>query len=96
MSDDEINRRELIVKAPGAAGTATTLTGVVPPMARTSLNLPSGFQSEAPPFAANWHRELSEITQLNLAHDAPELDKEEVKERHRIYSYPYREAGASG
>ena len=83
MSDSEINRRELI-KAAGAAGAAGTLVGVVPASAQTSPALPAGFQNEGQPFAENWHRELSEITRVNL--DA-EFDAEEVRERHRIYCY---------
>ena len=75
MSDHEINRRSQAQASGAAAG---KLAGA---------SVPAGFQDQAPPFAANWHRQLSEVTQVDFRQDAPELDKEEVKERHRIYCY---------
>jgi tRNA(Arg) A34 adenosine deaminase TadA len=88
MSESEkINRRDLIVKTAGAAGAAGALVGVAPALAQTLQPLPPGFDTQAAPVAANWDKQLNEVVNIDFQIDAPELDQEAVKERHRIYCY---------
>lgn len=86
MSDGNgINRRDLIVKTAGAAGVAGTLGGVAPALAQTPP--PPGFDTQAPPFAENWRRQLNQVVSIDFSRDAPELAQEPVRERHRIYCH---------
>ena len=48
--------------------------------------LPPGFKDQ-PPLKENWNRPLSQIVEVDLRKDAPELADPAVQERHRIYCY---------
>jgi tRNA(Arg) A34 adenosine deaminase TadA len=78
---DNINRRHFLLKTAEAAGTAGALGGATLAAAQTLP--PPGF-ADQPPFADRWEKPLRDIVNVP---QAPELQNEAVKERHRIYCY---------
>jgi len=78
-----LNRRDFLVTTTGAASAAGALAGVSPALAQTP-DIPQGF-ADQPPLKKYWQMKLSDIVEVDLKQDAPELADEAVKERHRIY-----------
>ena len=85
--DEKINRRNMIVTAAGAAGTAALARGLSgPASAQAPAEPPAGFADQKP-FREFWQKPLSEVVDVNPRKAAPELAEEAVRERHRIYCY---------
>ena len=85
MSDrDQINRRDFIVTTAGVASSASALAGATLTTAEAQTSPPPGFDAQEP-FAKNWGKPLREVVHVDPIVAAPELAKEAVKERHRIY-----------
>jgi hypothetical protein len=77
----------MIVTTSGAAGTVALAGGALSPaLAQTPTEPPAGFADQKP-FKAFWHKQLSDVVNVDLKKVAPELADEAVKERHRIYCY---------
>lgn len=87
-ADRDINRRDLIVKGAGAAGSASALSAASLAPAAAAEPLPPGFADQAP-LRANWDKALNAVADVaaDLRRDAPELAEEPARERHRIYCY---------
>src|SRR5947209_7002782 len=81
-SEDEINRRNLIVGTAGAIGAV----GLVAGSDEAAQPLPPGF-ADATPLIEYWYKELNQVVAVDLTTDAPELTDPGMQERHRIYSY---------
>ena len=84
-SDDEINRRNLIVGTAGAIG-AVAGSGLMAGSAEAAQPLPPGFADQKP-LIDFWNKELNQVVAVDLTKDAPELADPGMQERHRIYSY---------
>ena len=84
-SEDEINRRNLIVGTAGAIG-AVAGSGLVAGSAEAAQPLPPGFADQKP-LIDFWNKELNQVVAVDLTKDAPELADPGMQERHRIYSY---------
>jgi tRNA(Arg) A34 adenosine deaminase TadA len=88
MSNDEINRRDLLVTtvSAGAAG-AMTSAQVTSALAETAQP-PPGFADQKP-LVANWDKPLSAMVDVSaqIRKDAPDLADPAGCERHRIYCY---------
>ena len=84
-SEDEINRRNLIVGTAGAIGVVAG-TGLAPGLAQAAQPLPPGFDGQKP-LIEYWNKELNQVVEVDLRKDAPELAEPAVQERHRIYCY---------
>src|SRR4051812_22677710 len=82
----DLNRRDFLVSTRGAAGAAGALAGISPALAQTPVPIPPGFADQAP-LKKYWELRLSDIVDVDLTRDAPELADEAVKERHRIYCF---------
>jgi tRNA(Arg) A34 adenosine deaminase TadA len=87
-TDNEINRRDLIVQTAGAIGAAGAIAGtaIAPASAQTSPPPPPGFDAQ-PPLIENWNKQLNQVVEVDLHRDAPELAEPAVRERHRIYCH---------
>jgi tRNA(Arg) A34 adenosine deaminase TadA len=84
-SEDEINRRNLIIGTAGAMGVVAG-SGLVPGSAEAAQPLPAGFADQKP-LIEFWNKELNQVVAVDLTKDAPELADPGAQERHRIYSY---------
>jgi len=84
-SEDEINRRNLIVGTAGAIGAVAGST-LVAGSAEAAQPLPPGFADQEP-LKKFWDKELNQVVAVDLTKDAPELAEPAAQERHRIYSY---------
>jgi len=87
-TDNEINRRSLIVRTAGAIGAAGTIAGaeIAPASAQASQPIPPGFDVQKP-LIENWNKPLNQVVEVDLRKDAPELSDAAARERHRIYCY---------
>jgi tRNA(Arg) A34 adenosine deaminase TadA len=87
-TDNEINRRDLIVQTAGAIGATGAVAGAGLAPASAQEPLPPGFDQQKP-LIEYWNRQLNQVVdvKVNLQKDAPELAEPAVRERHRIYSY---------
>jgi tRNA(Arg) A34 adenosine deaminase TadA len=87
---DKVNRRDFIATSTAVAGAATALgsTALSGASAQSLLTPPPGFDTQKP-LIDNWNRQLGALVDVsvNLRKDAPELEQDEVKERHRIFCY---------
>lgn len=84
MSDsDKPNRRDFIVAA-GAAGALAGGTSVS--YAQQADPLDPGFDQQDP-LKLYWTKPLGEIVHVDYDKDAKDLQRPEIQERHRIYSY---------
>jgi tRNA(Arg) A34 adenosine deaminase TadA len=85
----ETTRRDFLLKAAGAAGSAGLVTLPTPASAQGRIPaLPADIEGDAV-LARQWQKPLAEVatvdsSDLDIA--VPELSTESVKERHRIYS----------
>src|SRR5262245_4911807 len=82
----DLNRRDFLVNTTGAAGAAGALAGITPALGQTPVPIPPGFADQEP-LKKYWELKLSDIVDVDLTRDAPELADEAMKERHRIYCY---------
>ena len=71
-TDNEINRRKLIVQTAGAIGAAGAVAEVAPTSAQTTRPLPPGFDVQKP-LIENWNKPLHQVVEVDLRKDAPEL-----------------------
>ena len=73
-TDNEINRRSLIVRTAGAIGAAGAITGaeVAPSSAQAGQPIPPGFD-EQKPLIQFWNKPLNQVVDVDLRKDAPEL-----------------------
>jgi len=87
-TDNEINRRSLIVRTAGAIGAAGAITGaeVAPSSAQAEQPIPPGFDEQRP-LIQFWNKPLNQVVDVDLRKDAPELADAAARERHRIYCY---------
>src|SRR5438067_11983665 len=84
-SEDEINRRNLIVGTASAIGVVAG-SGLAAGSAEAAQPLPPGFADQKP-LIEFWGKELNQVVAVDLTKDAPELADPAAQERHRIYSY---------
>jgi tRNA(Arg) A34 adenosine deaminase TadA len=87
-TDNEIDRRSLIVRTAGAIGAAGAVTGADISLASAQAGqpIPPGFDVQKP-LIRFWSKPLSQIVEVDLRKDAPDLADAAVRERHRIYCY---------
>jgi tRNA(Arg) A34 adenosine deaminase TadA len=87
-TDNEIDRRSLIVRTAGAIGAAGAITGVeaVPASAQTEQPIPPGFDVQKP-LVQFWNKPLNQVVEIDLRRDAPDLADAAARERHRIYCH---------
>jgi tRNA(Arg) A34 adenosine deaminase TadA len=85
-TDNEINRRKLIVQTAGAIGAAGAVAEVAPTSAQTTRPLPPGFDVQKP-LIENWNKPLNQVVEVDLRKDAPGLADASARERHRIYCF---------
>ena len=85
MSDsDKPNRRKLIATAAGVAGAPAGSAPIA--HAQQTDPLGPGFDQQDP-LKLYWGKPLGEIAHVEFGRDAKELERPEIQERHRIYSY---------
>ena len=87
-TDNEIDRRSLIVRTAGAIGAAGAITGAeaAPASAQAEQPIPPGFDIQKP-LIQFWNKPLNQIVEIDLRKDAPDLADAAARERHRIYCY---------
>lgn len=87
-TDNDINRRSLIVQAAGAIGAAGAITAAQasPASAQALQPIPPGFNVQKP-LIQFWNRPLNQVVEVDLRKDAPDLADAAARERHRIYCY---------
>lgn len=87
-TDNEINRRSLIVRTAGAIGAAGAITGAgaAPAAAQTEQPIPPGFDVQKP-LIQYWNKPLNQVVEVDLRKDAPDLADAAACERHRIYCH---------
>jgi tRNA(Arg) A34 adenosine deaminase TadA len=87
-TDNEIDRRSLIVRTAGAISAAGAITGAeaAPASAQANQPIPPGFDDQQP-LIQFWNKPLNQVVDVDLRKDAPELADAAARERHRIYCY---------
>src|SRR5438128_1531780 len=84
-SDDEINRRDLIIGTAGAIGVAAGVAGAAR-TAEAAQPLPPGF-AEQERLRNNWTKALADVVDFKASDEAADLKDVGGQERHRIYCY---------
>jgi tRNA(Arg) A34 adenosine deaminase TadA len=87
-TDNEIDRRSLIVRTAGAVGAVGAIAGaeVAPASAQAEQPIPPGFDVQKP-LIQFWNKPLNQVVEVDLRKDAPDLADAAARERHRIYCH---------